>query len=394
MTNKITFIILCFLLLNCKNSTDQSVKADTQLAELSQAKIEEETITKATRNTEIVFCLDATGSMSGLIDTAKEKIWDIVTDLAQNEDIDTLKMGMVFYRDRGDVFVTKQIPISIDLDEVYADLLEIRADGGGDTPESVNQALVESVNNMKWSSDKNTYKTIFVVGDCPPHMDYSNDIKYTESCKQAAIKGITINTIKLGNSCSEAIVHFKKMSECTNGAYLKLDQDAQDYTIATPYDSEINSASKDIDNSRMYYGSSVVRRENYDKKEKSMKVYDDGSETANSSRAEYKSSKTGRKGAYGTNEIINDYNDGKLELDKIKDDQLPKELRGLSISEKETIILDLSNERKENYSKLQDLIKMKKEYIKSKESEQTNKSSFSKEVIKIIKEQSEKDKSH
>lgn len=328
--------------------------------------------------------------MSGLIGTAKEKIWDIVTELAQSNDVDTLKMGMVFYRDRGDTFVTRQIAITTDLDDVYADLLEMSADGGGDTPESVNQALHESITNMKWSTDRNTYKTIFVVGDCPPHMDYQDDVKYTESCKLAAKKGIIINTIKLGSACEEAIPHFRKMSQCTNGEFLMLDQDAKDYVIATPFDAEINELSKEIDDTRMYYGTLDQREYNYEKKDKSMQVYDDGSATANSKRAEYKSSKVGKKGSYGTNEIINDYNDGKLKLDKLADDKLPKELRGLSIAEKEFIIKDLSNRREQNYSELQTLFKKKKAYIQSKESEQVDSTSFSKEVVKILKEQSGK----
>jgi len=390
MRHKITFIILCLLLANCKKSNNKSIETDKDLvASIDVVDRETNAIEKVTKNTEIVFCLDATGSMSGLIDTAKEKIWDIVSDLAQQDDIDTLKMGMIFYRDRGDTFITKQIPMNIDLDEVYADLLEIQADGGGDTPESLNQALYESVTAMKWSSDSSTYKTIFVVGDCPPHMDYQDDIKYTESCKLAAEKGITINTIKLGESCTEAIVHFQRISECTNGAYLKLDQHAQDYAIATPYDSEINKVSKDIDNSRMYYGSREVQEYNYSKKEKSMKVYDDGSVTANSSRASYKNSKVGKKGAYGTNELINDFDEGKLKINEIKDEELPRELKNLSKSEIESKIIELSNERKENYSKLQELLKLKKAYIESKEEEQNDKPSFSREVLKILKEQSE-----
>lgn len=43
---------------------------------------------------------------------------------------------MIFYRDRGDLFITKQIPLTTDLDNVYSDLLEIIADSGGDSPES------------------------------------------------------------------------------------------------------------------------------------------------------------------------------------------------------------------------------------------------------------------
>lgn len=388
MIKKISLLLVVLSLLNCKNPNNKNTNKD--LAHAIKTSSNKQHNKVPTKNTEIVFCLDATGSMSGLIGTAKEKIWDIVTELAQSNDVDTLKMGMVFYRDRGDTFVTRQIAITTDLDEVYADLLEITAAGGGDTPESVNQALHESITAMKWSTDKNTYKTIFVVGDCPPHMDYQDDVKYTESCILAAQKGIIINTIKLGNSCQEAIPHFRAMSQCTNGEFLMLDQDAKDYVIATPFDAEINELSKEIDDTRMYYGTLNEREYNYDKKEKSMKVYDDGSATANSKRAEYKNSKVGKKGSYGTNEIINDYNDGKLNLNTIEEDKLPKELRGLNISQQEEMIQELSNRRDQNQSQLKELFKKKRAYIKSKENEQADSTSFSKEVVKILKEQSRK----
>ena len=65
---------------------------------------------------------------------------------------------MVFYRDRGDNFITKQISLTTNLDAVYTDLLEIEAEGGGDSPESVNQALNEAVGQMKWSNDQNTIR--------------------------------------------------------------------------------------------------------------------------------------------------------------------------------------------------------------------------------------------
>lgn len=377
------FFILAglFFLFNCKKVNNKKVVANNIITtEINK--------TNTPKNAEIVFCLDATGSMSGLIGTAKEKIWDIVSELAQSNDIDSLKMGMIFYRDKGDSFITKHISITSDLDEAYSDLLEITANGGGDTPESVNQALNESINNMLWSTDSRTYKTIFVVGDCPPHMDYKDDILYTKSCKKAAEKGITINTIKLGNSCEEAIYHFQKMAECTNGEFLKLDQNAQDYTIATPYDSEINEISKDIDDSRMYYGTVKERDENYIKKAKSMEVYDKGSATANSARAEFKNSKVGKKGAFGTKEIINDYKEGKLKLDSLGEDKLPEILKGKSTSEKETIVKDLTIKREANDTKLKELIKKKNAYIRSKETEQKDSASFSKEVIKIMEKQS------
>ncbi|GGI57392.1 vWA domain-containing protein [Winogradskyella haliclonae] len=380
---KIKILVLSVILLSCKNDAKASNSRDVSVL------IETPSI-HPTKNAEIVFCLDATGSMGGLIGTAKEKIWDIVSELAQDGDIDTLKMGMVFYRDRGDSFVTKQIAMTTDLDEAYTELLKITASGGGDSPESVNQGLYEAITQMQWSTDKKTYRTVFVVGDCPPHMDYQDDVKYSESCKLAAKKGITINTIKLGNDCLEAIPHFRNMASCTNGEFLRLDQNAQDYVIATPYDFEINNLSRNIDNTRMYYGSLEEREYNYDKKAKSMAVYDTGSSTANSSRVAYKQSKAGQKVAYGSQEIINDYDNGKLELDKLNDDKLPEELKGKSLAEKERLIKEMSSKRKADNNKLKELLKKKREFIAQKASESNGKLSFSKEVLKVMKKQAAK----
>ena len=372
-------------MLSCKNEVQASNKKDVSVL-IETPKIH------ATKNAEIVFCLDATGSMGGLIGTAKEKIWDIVSELAQDGDIDTLKMGMVFYRDRGDSFVTKQIAMTTDLDEAYTELLKITAAGGGDSPESVNQGLHEAIMQMQWSKDKDTYRTIFVVGDCPPHMDYQDDIKYTESCKVAAKKGITIKTIKLGNACREAIPHFKAMASCTNGEFLMLDQNAQDYVVATPYDDEINRLSRNIDDTRMYYGTNKEREVNYSKKAKSMQVYDTGSKTANSSRAAYKQSKAGKKVLYGTQEIISDYENGKLELDKIKDEKLPENLKGKTLKEKEQLVKELSEKRKADNKKLKALLLQKRGYIADKAAEDKSKLSFSKEVLKVMKKQANKTK--
>ncbi len=387
--NKYILILALPLLISCKNPKTDIAKKTSEGE--NSPSIQLTTPKKSTtKNAEIVFCLDATGSMSGLIGTAKEKIWDIVSDLAQSNDIDTLRMGMVFYRDRGDAFVTKQIQLTTDLDAVYSDLLEMTADGGGDTPESVNQALNESVNEIQWSNSPNTYRTIFVVGDCPPHMDYSNDVLYTESCKKAAEKRITINTIKLGSGCAEAIPHFKKMASCTNGEFLQLDQDATDITIATPYDDKINKTSRAIDDSRLYYGNKAEQALNNNKKQKSLDVYDKGSATANSARASYKSSKSGRKSWMGSKEIISEYKSGKIALDEVSDDELPTVLKGKSTTEKEQILKELTTTRDQNIVKLKELNQKRREYIEQKTKENASSSdslSFSKEVLKVMKKQ-------
>ena len=50
---------------------------------------------------DVVFVLDTTGSMGGLIQTAKEKIWSIATTMASAQPAPEIRIGLVAYRDRG-----------------------------------------------------------------------------------------------------------------------------------------------------------------------------------------------------------------------------------------------------------------------------------------------------
>ena len=84
---------------------------------------------------EVVFVLDTTGSMGGLIKAAKEKIWSIATTLASAQPAPEIRMGLVAYRDRGDAYVTRVVDLSDDLDSLYSTLMDFQASGGGDGPE-------------------------------------------------------------------------------------------------------------------------------------------------------------------------------------------------------------------------------------------------------------------
>src|SRR5213595_1223853 len=176
-----------------------SLLAAGALAAVPLAAEEKKAEKAAKPQVEVVFCLDTTGSMGGLIDAAKQKIWSISNQIASGKPTPELKIGLVAFRDKGDAYITKVYDLSDDLDAVHANLKTFQAQGGGDTPEHVNQALFEAVHKIKWSTDKKTLRIIFLVGDAPPHMDYTDDVKYPVTCKAAVEKGIIINTVQCGN---------------------------------------------------------------------------------------------------------------------------------------------------------------------------------------------------
>lgn len=332
---------------------------------------------------ELVFCLDATGSMKGLIKTAKEKIWDIVTSLTTATPAPNIRLGMIFYRDKGEDFVTESYSLTYDIDAVYAEMLSIKAKGGGDTPESVNQALYEAVTEMPWSEGPDVYKTVFVVGDCQPHMDY-DEVQYPETCELAKEKGIVLNTIKLGYSCRPAIKHFEAIAACGLGEYQQLDQDAEDYVIVTPYDDSINYYAKLIDLSKIYYGTQSEQSKMNSRKSKALGFYSDASSSANSSRAAYNSTSSGTSNWFGKKELLQDIIEGRVDLNDIDYDYLPPELQEMKNKEREKYVRAQVATRRKNMQTLKTLTEQREAYIEKEIETSPEKNSFSRKVFKTI----------
>jgi hypothetical protein len=148
---------------------------------------------------DIVFALDTTGSMGGLIDGAKAKIWEVARRAQQGQPAPQLRVGLVAYRDVGDEYVTRVVELSPDMDAIYAALTELSANGGGDTPEHVLKGLHDAVDVEHWSDDPEAIKLVYLVGDAPPHLDYHDGLTLDGVLGDAVRKGIRISAIRCGN---------------------------------------------------------------------------------------------------------------------------------------------------------------------------------------------------
>ena len=124
---------------------------------------------------ELVFVIDTTGSMGGLIEGAKQKIWGIVNEVMKAPSKPEVRMGLVAYRDHGDAYVTRVTPITRDLDSVYNTLMAYKAEGGGDTPEDVRQALADGVHRVGWSPrSPNIAQILFLKAEAVCRTSYAD----------------------------------------------------------------------------------------------------------------------------------------------------------------------------------------------------------------------------
>src|SRR5437899_8289644 len=209
---------------------------------------------------EVCFVLDTTGSMGGLIEGAKQKIWSIANEMISSKPTPELKLGLIGYRDRGDEYVVKSFQLTDDIDSIYGHLRDFKAEGGGDEPESANEALAEAIEKMPWSQDRKVLKIIFLVGDAPPHMDYADGPKYPELCRIAAKKELVINTVQCGSIAATTPI-WKEIAKSSEGSYAAIAQSGGVTVIATPMQEELAKMHKKIGATLIPYGDATLQRE-------------------------------------------------------------------------------------------------------------------------------------
>ncbi len=313
---------------------------------------------------DVVFVLDTTGSMEGLIETAKEKIWSIATTMASAQQAPEIRIGLVAYRDRGDSYVTKVVELSDDLDSVYATLMDFEAGGGGDTPESVNKALYDAVHEMSWSQQDQAYQVIFLVGDAPPHMDY-NEVRYPEIVAAAQEKGIVINAIQCGEIPS-AVEPWTQIASLGHGNFLQVEQAGGAVAFTTPFDAKIASLSAKLDDTRLYYGNDEEKEEMRGKVAAIEKLHEGASYAARARRGAFNASASGRTNLLGNNELVAAVADGSVELSELDEDALPEMLKPMSSTEQGAYIAELAGERADLQRQIKDLSQDRSGYLAKK----------------------------
>lgn len=338
---------------------------------------------------DVVFVLDTTGSMGGLIQTAKDKIWSIATTMASAQPTPEIRIGLVVYRDRGDKYVTQRVDLSADLDSVYAALMDFEADGGGDTPESVNEALSEAVHKMSWSQDKQAYQVIFLVGDAPPHMDY-NEAQYPAIVKDALDKGIVINTIQCG-LMPVTVDPWTQIANLGHGNFFQVDQAGGAVAFTTPFDSKIAELSATLDETRLYYGTREEKAKMKEKVAATDKLHASASVESRARRGVFNAAAGGRANQLGENELVSAIASGELQLDEIQTEALPAALQPMAPAEQKVYLAQLAAKRDDIQQQIKDLSEDRDGYLAKKVEEAGGlDDSLDRQVYEAVKAQAEK----
>lgn len=340
---------------------------------------------------EMVFVIDTTGSMGGLIEGAKQRVWGIVNEAMQSESRPAVRVGLVAYRDRGDQYVTQVLPLTDDLDKVYSTLMDFRAGGGGDTPENVRRALADGVHRAGWTQPvkggPNVAQILFLVGDAPPQ-PYQDEPDTLATTAEAISRGITVNAIQCGQlpGTREA---WQAIAQHGEGRYFAIAQDGGVRNFDTPYDTRLAELGTKLGSTFTPYGGgaggATMRAESAARQAATeTKIASAAPVAAQAERAINKSLNTS---AY-VGDLLQNIENGTLKLESVKDEDLPDDLRRLPPGERGKEVERRLAERRRLRAEIVTLSKQRDGFIAAEKKKRTGPlDGFDAAVAAALKEQ-------
>jgi hypothetical protein len=312
---------------------------------------------------EVAFVLDTTGSMGPLIESAKRKIWSIATAIVDANPEAQIRMGLVAYRDIGDDYVTKTFALTTDIQDLYANLLELQARGGGDWPESVNEALHAGITKLAWTQGSEICRIMFLVGDAPPHMDYAQDMKYPEVMRMARERGIVVNAVQAGGARDTEHV-WREIAQMGQGRYIPIPQDGGHLVvIETPYDTEIIELQNHINGTVIPYGPRQQRGD-VEKKTRQVAAAPVATATEMAGYMSRNASKNAGEAITGAGDLVSDVKAGRQKLGSVKDDDLPDNIRKMNAAERQSFIDKQVAERNKLNERIATLVKQRDAFVR------------------------------
>jgi hypothetical protein len=316
------------------------------------------------RPIDLVICLDISGSMDGLIDSAKLRLWDVVNELARIKPTPNLRVGLYTYGatryDPAKGWVHKDVDLTEDLDEVYKALNSLKTGGGTELVARVTRAALDE---QKWSTDENALKLIFVCGNEP--VDQDKQVNLEDVAAQAKKAGVLVNTVYCKYGHDQEIPAWVAFSGNCGGKHVTIDQNKalRQVTVKTEFDEKIIKLGDELNKTYVAYGKDGMEKQaNQLAQDKNAAVAGGfGGKSGGAAaappaaaigRAETKAGALYRNGTW---DLVDRMKEKDFDITKIKEEDLCDEMKKLKPEERLDYLKKKAAERAELQKQITDL---------------------------------------
>ena len=290
------------------------------------------------RPVDLAICLDTSGSMDGLIESAKRKLWDIVNELARAKPTPRLRVALLTYGNDGhpasEGWVRMDSAFTEDLDAVYQKLFPLTTNGG---TEYVGRVLRVSLDRLDWTPSRDALKLIFVAGN--ESADQDREVSYRDQCRRAIGAGIVVNAIYCGNPNDGIAPGWREVASLADGRFASIDQDRGTVEIRTPFDEKLGKLSGELNGTYVAFG---AQREalSANQAAQDANAVKAGAPAA-AARAESKSGALYRCDW----DLVDACKEKGFKLEAVKDEDLPENVRKMTPAERRAYVAEMEKKR-------------------------------------------------
>ncbi len=303
---------------------------------------------------DMVIALDTSGSMSGLINAARQKLWDIVNEAARAQPRPVLRVGLLTFGSSGsekDGYVVVQSDLTTDLDSINEKLFALRTNGG---TEYVGRVVYRAVKDLSWHRGRRTLRQIFVAGN--ESADQDRTVRARTAVRLARKKGIFVNAIYCGPKTAFDAPGWRRVARGGKGVYASIDHNHGTVVVSTPYDTKLNRLSAKLNRTYVGYGARgrVAKAKQKAQDKNALRSH----ASVGAARARAKASAVYRADSW---DLVDARKAGK----KVKKEALPAPLRKMSKAERKSFLDKKEKEREALKKKIRVLSKKRAAYVKS-----------------------------
>ncbi len=302
----------------------------------------------ATRpSVDLALCLDISGSMDGLIDSAKARLWSIVNDLATAKPVPHLRVALLTYGcdayDPNTGWVVVDSGLTEDLDMISSKLFALKTNGG---TELVGRVVDTAARTLTWSTDPDALRVVIVAGN--EGADQDTIVTYQQASKASIERGILVNSMYCGNAADPTSAAWAEVAKLADGQFLCIDQSTGATVAETPFDAQLKTLSASINETYLPIGS-AGRVAWANQSEQDANAASLGGGVA----AQRCQTKGGELYDNRQWDLVDGCSKGTMKLEEIKDEDLPEAMRGKTLEEKKKMLADNEARRKEIQAQIQ-----------------------------------------
>lgn len=336
---------------------------------------------------QIAVLLDTSSSMDGLIEQAKTQLWKLVNEfISAKQDGKTPVVQVALYEYgksslRGRQNWIRQIqPLTRDLDKVSEDLFALKTNGG---EKYCGAVIQQATKELAWDANPKVYKAIFIAGNEP---FTQGPVDSKTSCKEAIAKGIIVNTIHCGGESEGIAGQWNQGALLADGKYLVIDQNQAIVHIEAPQDKEIVKLNQKLNETYVSYGRAApaAKARQAEQDNNAAEKFAAG---ALLQRVLTKSSSNYSNTSW---DLVDASKQKEFDLSKVKEEDLPEEMRKMTAEERKAWLEKKTVEREEIQKQVLALNKEREAYVADKRKESVQADTLDTAMTKALREQAEK----